>query len=178
MASLNTRTRLLFAALALTVAGRAAADEIWVAPVLQKDMSGLAVAVGAWPVTPAGMARLAFSVPDNLQTFQSARIVLIAEREMNSALNVQICSAEHGQDINRNCTAHRHHERHHGDGDRRPRIEGRQFEEHALQVAGRSGRNQQPAGNELHGRTNALLLSKGNNGVNTSRFGGRQIAGY
>ena len=38
---------------------------------------------------------------------------------------------------------HRHHERHHGDRDKRPRIERRQFEEHALQVVRRSRRHQQ-----------------------------------
>ncbi len=40
MASRRTHMRFLFAALALSVASRAMADEIWVAPMLQKDMGG------------------------------------------------------------------------------------------------------------------------------------------
>ena len=56
----------------------ARADEIWVAPTYQQDAGGLGVGSNlTWPVTPIGVVRLAWAIPANLQTFQSAKLVLI-----------------------------------------------------------------------------------------------------
>jgi Chaperone of endosialidase len=79
-------------------AARAAADEIWVAPTSQQDVGGLQIASNAlWPVTPIGAVRFAFAIPDNLQAFQSAKIVLIPHAPGGAAtLNVFICPAENG----------------------------------------------------------------------------------
>ena len=53
-------------------AAPARADEIWVAPTAQQDLGGLGIASNTiWPVTAVGAIRLAWSVPDNLQTFQT-----------------------------------------------------------------------------------------------------------
>jgi hypothetical protein len=58
----------------------ARANEIWIAPTHQQDVGGLGVGSNAiWPVTAAGVARLAWAIPDDLQTFQRARLVLIPQ---------------------------------------------------------------------------------------------------
>jgi hypothetical protein len=76
----------------------ARADEIWVAPTAQQDLGGLGIGSNVvWPVTPAGAVRFAWAVPDDLQTFQSAKVVLIPQAAVAaSTLNVLICSAQHG----------------------------------------------------------------------------------
>jgi hypothetical protein len=54
------------------------ADEIWVAPTRQQDTGGLGIASNTvWPATAFGAVRLAWSVPENLQYFKYARLVLI-----------------------------------------------------------------------------------------------------
>ena len=66
-------------AIVLTVlAAPVTADEVWVTPTYQQDVGGLgAGSNGIWPVTPIGAVRLAWGVPNNLQTFQSAKVALI-----------------------------------------------------------------------------------------------------
>ena len=59
-------------------AAPARADEIWVAPTAQQDLGGLGIASNVvWPASAFGVVRLAWSVPDNLKTLQSAKVVLI-----------------------------------------------------------------------------------------------------
>jgi hypothetical protein len=79
-------------------AATAIADEFWVAPTSQQDVGGLQVASnGFWPVTPVGAVRFAFSVPNNLLTFQSAKVVLIPHAPGGAAtLNVFVCPAQNG----------------------------------------------------------------------------------
>ena len=95
-------------ALALTIAVFAAparADEIWVAPTAQQDLGGLGVASNAvWPVSAFGAVRLAWSVPDNLNALQSAKIVLIPQSPGASSLNVFVCSSKNGDGVSSNCT--------------------------------------------------------------------------
>ena len=59
-------------------AAPARADGVWVPPTSQADLGGLGISSsGVWPATPAGAVRLAWAVPEDLQTFQSAKVVLI-----------------------------------------------------------------------------------------------------
>ena len=70
----------------------ARADEVWVAPTSQADLGGLGIGSnGVWPATPAGAVRLAWAVPDDLQTFQSAKVVLIPHTPGGAA--TLICSS-------------------------------------------------------------------------------------
>ena len=96
------------AAYSLTVALCAAparADEIWVAPTAQQDLGGLGVASNAvWPVSAFGAVRLAWSVPDNLNALQSAKVVLIPQSPGASSLNVFVCSSKNGDLASGNCT--------------------------------------------------------------------------
>jgi hypothetical protein len=71
------------------------ANEIWVAPTYQADFGGLGVGSSVvWPVTPAGAVRLAWAVPGDLQSFTSARLVLIPQAAGASTLTVFICAAQ------------------------------------------------------------------------------------
>ena len=78
------------------IAAPARADEVWVAPTNQQDLGGLGIGSNVvWPVTPAGAVRLAWGVPNDLQTFQSAKVVLIPHSPGGAAtLNVIICPAQ------------------------------------------------------------------------------------
>jgi hypothetical protein len=50
----------------------AAAKELWVAPGYQLDIGGLGIGSNFfWPATPAGAVRLAWAVPNDLQTFRT-----------------------------------------------------------------------------------------------------------
>src|SRR6478735_3122938 len=100
---------LIGAACVLTVAigtESARADEIWVAPTAQQDLGGLGVASNAvWPVSAFGAVRLAWSVPDNLKTLQSAKIVLIPHSPGGAAtLNVFVCPAKNGDAVAGGCS--------------------------------------------------------------------------
>lgn len=82
------------------------ADEIWVAPTLQADLGGLGVSSsGIWPVTPFGAARFAMGVPDDLQVFQQANVVIIPEVSGAGVLTVIVCGALDGEIVAVNCAA-------------------------------------------------------------------------
>ena len=83
----------------------ARADEIWVAATTQTDLGGLGIGSNAvWPVTPYGVARLAWGVPDDLQAFQSSKIVLIPHDPGGAAtLNVFICAGRNAESVSGNC---------------------------------------------------------------------------
>jgi hypothetical protein len=85
--------------------GSAAADEMWIAPTLQQDLGGLGIASNVvWPVTVVGASRFAWGVPDNLETFQGAKVVLIPHAPGGAAtLNVIVCAAQNGQPVNGTC---------------------------------------------------------------------------
>src|SRR5581483_3826142 len=86
-------------------AQRAHASEIWVAPTYQQDVGGLGVASNVvWPVTPAGIVRLAWSVPADLQTFTSAKVALVPSSPGGaSTLNVIICPAQNNGAVATGC---------------------------------------------------------------------------
>ena len=86
-------------------AAPARADEVWVAPTAQQDFGGLGIGSNViWPATAAGVVRLAWSVPDNLQAFQSAKLVLIPHAPGGAAtVNIFICPAEHADPVAAGC---------------------------------------------------------------------------
>ena len=94
-------------ALALSVfAAPARADDIWVPPTAQQDFGGLGIASnGVWPASAFGLVRLAWSVPDNLQALQSAKVVLIPHSPAAgpSTLHLYICSSRDGEAVTNNC---------------------------------------------------------------------------
>ena len=98
------------AAFALTIAAFIApahADEIWVAPTAQQDLGGLGIGSNVfWPATAAGLVRFAWAVPADLQTFQSAKVVLIPHSPSpggSAALNVFVCAAQDGNLVAPSC---------------------------------------------------------------------------
>src|SRR5262245_26114692 len=104
IASLERRIGLagIVCTLLAVTAPRAHADELWVAPTYQLDLGGLGVASNLfWPVSPAGVTRLAWSTPANLQTLQSARVAVIpgAAAGGPAALHFFICAAANGDAI-------------------------------------------------------------------------------
>jgi hypothetical protein len=92
--------------LIVSAAPRVSADEIWVTPTSQADIGGLGVASNVfWPVTPAGVVRLAWSIPGNLQTFQSAKVAIIPGAPAGGppALHFYVCAAESGDVVTADC---------------------------------------------------------------------------
>ena len=82
----------------------ARANEIWVVPTLQTDTGGLGVGNGIWPVSPQGVTRLVVAVPDDLQTFQGAKIVLIPKAPAGAGvLHLHVCTAEHSDMVGASC---------------------------------------------------------------------------
>ena len=81
------------------------ADEFWVAPTSQQDVGGLEIASNSlWPVTPVGAVRFAFAIPNNLQAFQAAKVVLIPHAPGGAAnLNVFVCPAQNGSPVVGGC---------------------------------------------------------------------------
>ena len=97
-------------ALVLTIAAFSAparADEIWVAPTAQTDFGGLGIGSNViWPATAIGVVRFAWAVPDDLQTFQSAKVVLIPHSPSpggSAPLNVFVCAAQNGNLVAASC---------------------------------------------------------------------------
>ncbi|HEY7171761.1 MAG TPA: tail fiber domain-containing protein [Vicinamibacterales bacterium] len=82
----------------------ARASEIWVAPTYQQDFGGLGVGTDSvWPTSAAGVVRLAWSIPNDLQTFQSAKIGIIPTASGSSTLNVFVCAAQNGSAVLGDC---------------------------------------------------------------------------
>jgi hypothetical protein len=81
------------------------ANEIWVAPTHQQDVGGLGVGSSAvWPVTAAGVARLSWGIPDDLKTFERARLVLIPQAAAASAtLTLYVCKAAGAEMVTAAC---------------------------------------------------------------------------
>ena len=58
-----------------------------------------------WPATPAGVVRLAWAIPADLQTFQSAKLVLIpSASSATPVLTFYLCAAAASQAVTANCT--------------------------------------------------------------------------
>jgi len=84
---------------------QASADELWVPPTSQQDLGGIEIGSNTfWPVTPVGAVRLVWAIPNDLQSFQSAKLVLIPQSPGGSAsLNVYVCAAQSGNAVGSNC---------------------------------------------------------------------------
>jgi len=101
------RFAFVWIALFITTATVAHADEIWIAPTYQQDIGGLGVASSAfWPVTAAGVVRLALAVPNDLNVFQSAKVALIPSASAGgpAAVHFYICTAQNGSSVTGDCT--------------------------------------------------------------------------
>jgi len=92
-------------AMLVLAASSAAADDMWVPPTSQQDIGGLTVASNTfWPVTPVGAVRLAWAVPEDLQSFQAAKISLIPSSSAAAAvLTLYVCPASASQSVNAAC---------------------------------------------------------------------------
>ena len=107
----GTMRRRIVLLLCLTFIGSARsarANEIWVSPTYQADAGGLSVGIGLWPATALGAVRLVLAVPDDLQTFQGARVVLIPGTTApggSAVLHVIVCSAQHSDMVGASCGA-------------------------------------------------------------------------
>ena len=74
------------------------------APTLQTDTGGLGVGNGIWPVSPIGVTRLVVAVPDDLQTFQGAKVVLIPKAPAGAGvLHLFVCTAENSDMVGASC---------------------------------------------------------------------------
>ena len=99
--------RLIFglALLGGLAAGSIRADEVWVAPTHQADLGGVGVGSNViWPVSVVGAVRFAWAVPDNLEVFQSAKVVVIPHAPGGPAtLNLRVCRAENAEQATAAC---------------------------------------------------------------------------
>jgi hypothetical protein len=92
-------------ALLFVISARIHAEEIWIPPTSQADLGGHEIASNTfWPVTPIGAVRLAWAVPNNLQTFQGAKLVLIPGTPGGAAsVNIYVCAAQSGNSVVAGC---------------------------------------------------------------------------
>jgi hypothetical protein len=84
----------------------AQADEIWVAPTVQQDLGGPGIGSNFfWPATVVGAVRLAWGVPNDLQTFQSAKVALIPHTPAGAGtLNLFVCRAQNSDLVGAACS--------------------------------------------------------------------------
>jgi len=73
----------------------AAADEIWIAPGEKGD-----VAVGDWGLTPTGEAHFTFAVPDSMDRFTGAQIMVIGKKNEAIAYDLHLSVSRNGQSRN------------------------------------------------------------------------------
>jgi hypothetical protein len=70
----------------------ATADEIWIAPGEKGD-----VAVGNWGLTPAGEAHFTFTVPDSLDRFTSAQVMVIGKKSQPITYDLHLSVSRDGE---------------------------------------------------------------------------------
>ncbi|HEX7180214.1 MAG TPA: Calx-beta domain-containing protein [Thermoanaerobaculia bacterium] len=73
----------------------AAADEIWIAPAETGD-----VAVGDWGVTPSGEAHFTFAVPDSLDRFTGAQVMVIGKKDGPVTYELHLSVSRDGESRN------------------------------------------------------------------------------
>ena len=81
----------LCAALALPVS----AEEIWIAPGEKGD-----VALGDWGVTPTGEAHFTFAVPESLDSFVGAQVMVIGKKNGSITYDLHLSISRDGQSRN------------------------------------------------------------------------------
>jgi hypothetical protein len=69
----------------------AAADEIWIAPGEKGD-----VAVGDWGLTPTGKAHFTFAVPESLDGFVGAQVMVIGKKNRSITYDLQLSISRDG----------------------------------------------------------------------------------
>jgi hypothetical protein len=93
---MRRRFAILGVALALAaLATPAAADELWVAPGEKAD-----VAVGDWGLTPAGEAHFTFAVPDALDRFVGAQVLVIGKKSGAITYDLHLSVSRDGESRN------------------------------------------------------------------------------
>jgi hypothetical protein len=98
--------RCLGAAAALAMSSAPAwSSEVWIAPTYQQDVGGLGIGSNStWAASAIGVVRFVVAVPDDLQAFQSAKVVLIPHSPGGAAnLNVVVCAAQNGNPVSGSC---------------------------------------------------------------------------
>lgn len=86
----------------VTIARSSYADEIWVAPTYQAELGGVGIGNGIWPVTALGAVRLAVAVPNDLESFEFAKIAVIPSAPGGSSvLHFYVCSAQNSTLVGR-----------------------------------------------------------------------------
>ncbi|HVR95257.1 MAG TPA: Calx-beta domain-containing protein [Thermoanaerobaculia bacterium] len=73
----------------------AAADEIWIAPGEKGD-----IAVGDWGLTPAGEAHFTFAVPDSLDRFIGAQVMVIGKKNRQITYDLGLSISRDGESQN------------------------------------------------------------------------------
>jgi hypothetical protein len=73
----------------------AAADEIWIAPGEKGD-----VAVGDWGLTPTGEAHFTFAVPDALDRFTGAQVMVIGKKDRQITYDLHLSVSRDGASRN------------------------------------------------------------------------------
>lgn len=73
----------------------ATADEIWIAPGEKGD-----VAVGDWGATPAGEAHFTFAVPDSLDRFTGAQVMVIGKKNRPISYELHLSISRDGESHN------------------------------------------------------------------------------
>ena len=73
----------------------ASADEIWIAPGDKGD-----VAVGDWGVTPTGEARFTFAVPESLDGFVGAQVMVIGKKNRSITYDLHLSISRDGDSQN------------------------------------------------------------------------------
>src|SRR5829696_771196 len=71
------------------------ADEIWIAPGEKGD-----IAVGDWGLTPAGEAHFTFAVPDSLDRFTGAQVMVIGKKNRSITYELQLSISRDGESRN------------------------------------------------------------------------------
>lgn len=81
--------------LCAVLAGPAAADEIWIAPGEKGD-----VAVGDWGLTPSGEAHFTFAVPESLDRFVGAQVMVIGKKDRAITYDLHLSVSQDGASRN------------------------------------------------------------------------------
>ncbi|HYN21358.1 MAG TPA: Calx-beta domain-containing protein [Thermoanaerobaculia bacterium] len=74
----------------------AAADEIWIAPGEKADVA----VVGDWGLTPAGEAHFTFAVPDSLDRFTGAQVMVIGKKDRAITYDLHLSVSRDGESHN------------------------------------------------------------------------------
>jgi hypothetical protein len=69
------------------------ANELWVEPMAAAPGKKL----GDWAVTSSGDTRFSFAVPNNMQTFTRAKVVLIGSKDLSTTYDLRLSLSQQGK---------------------------------------------------------------------------------